>query len=77
MLAEWHLSPEYILENWTDMQIEAFWEARNRRILETSRAMRQPDREVDENLPHNAPSISRRVSDTELFSMMGIAPGQA
>lgn len=71
MLAEWHLSPEYILEHWTDHQIEAFWQARNRRILETSRALRPADNECPDAV--QSPGAERRkVSDTEYFNMAGI-----
>jgi len=69
------VAPEYILENWTDEQFESFWQARNSRILETDRAIQrasQPDR-----TPHFSPPPSRRVSDMELFSMMGINTGKA
>jgi hypothetical protein len=71
MLAEWHLSPEYILDNWTDMQIEAFWSARNRRIVETGRALRP----AEESAPPSQITETKRVTDTEFFSLSGI--GQA
>lgn len=62
MLAEWHLSPEYLLENWTDEQFEAFWQARNGRVLETARVL-APKAEQPSTL-------NRRVSDAELLSFM-------
>jgi predicted transglutaminase-like cysteine proteinase len=62
VLAEWHLTPEYILDNWTDEQFEEFWQARNRRIVESERALRGKEEEPD--LP------SARVSDAELFALM-------
>ena len=62
MLAEWHLTPEYLLENWTDEQFDAFWQARNSRIVETTRALKPKEPEQR--------TKNKRVSDTELFAYM-------
>ena len=63
VLAEWHLTPEYLLDNWTDEQFDYFFDARNKRILETSRALKPKQ----ETAPTQADT---RVSDTELFALM-------
>jgi hypothetical protein len=73
MLAEWHISPEYILENWTDEQLESFWVARNQRVLETDRAFARAREEQGQSQD----SGSRKVTDAELFAAMGLATGQA
>ena len=65
VLSEWHQTPEYILENWTDEQFEAFWRARNRRIRETDRLLRPKSEGLD------SPE-SRQVSDVDIFAKMGI-----
>jgi len=68
MLAEWHQTPEYFLEHWTDEQFEAFWQARNQRMLAVDRAL------SDTRNSPQTPAGSRRVADYELFHEMGIAP---
>jgi hypothetical protein len=59
------MTPEFVLENWTDEQFEAFWRARNHRVRETDRLMR-PKSEGD-STPER-----RQISDVELFAKMGI-----
>lgn len=74
MLAEWHVTPEYILDNWTDEQFQAFWDARNNRIRAINElvpaAPAAPGRGAEDNR-------SRRVSDMELFAMMKINPSKS
>lgn len=36
MLAEWHLSPDDILENWTEERLDLFWRKRNKRLRRLS-----------------------------------------
>ena len=75
MLAEWHLTPEYILENWTDELFELMWEKRNERIRAINKLAAVPV-STDNHTESHEPS--KRVSDKELFSIMGIKPqGQA
>ena len=73
MLREWHLSPEYILDSWTDEQFESFWDARNENILNLDRAVNA----ISESPNYSPPAPSKRVSDRELFQMMGIKPAKA
>jgi hypothetical protein len=72
VLAEWHLTPEYLLDNWTDEQFEAFWQSRNQRILAANRAVSDAVR-PDGN-SSQPPVGNRIVSDQELFEQMGMKP---
>jgi hypothetical protein len=72
ILAEWHQPPEYFLDNWTDEQFEAFWRARNQRIVATDKAIADA-RKPDGTSPQPQ-SANRRMSSQELFTMMGIKP---
>ena len=60
MLAEWHLSPDEILERWTDERLDLFWRKRNER-LRRLRAMMEDENEQPEQQP-------RRVSNREFFT---------
>lgn len=71
MLVEWHLTPEYLLENWTDEQFEAFWQARNQRIVSIDRAIAKASKPNDAG---SSSEVTRRVSDQELFQLMGMKP---
>lgn len=59
MLSEWHISPDEILERWTDERMAMFWEKRNDRIVRESEAMkrameRDPDEKPPVRVSHNA-----------------------
>ena len=60
MLAEWHLSPDEILERWTDERLDLFWRKRNQR-LQRLRAMMEDENEQPEQKP-------RYVSNREFFT---------
>lgn len=66
ILFEWHLTPEYILDNWTDEQFELLCEKRNERMIATNDAMARASGESKSSGP------AKRVSDVELFQQMGI-----
>ena len=70
ILAEWHLTPEYLLENWTDEQFARFWDARNERMKFINQSAQRPADYEDQR-------DKVRVSDTQLFAMMGIKQAQA
>ena len=68
MLAEWHISPDEILERWTDERMAIFWEKRNDRILRNSEAMkRATERDPDEQKPV-------RVSHNTFFNTDLVGP---
>ena len=58
MLAEWHITPDYIVNNWTDelltLMIEKMAERKKREV----QAMRPP-------------SGDNKVSDSDMFGMLG------
>jgi hypothetical protein len=58
-----------MLDNWTDEQFEAFWSARNHRIVAI--------RETTEPEEDSSVLDRRWVTDMELFAQMGIAEGSA
>jgi hypothetical protein len=73
VLAEWHLTPEYILENWTDELFELMWDKRNERMLaiESSiAAARGESPTAGRN--YVVPQVAKEISDVEMFSKLGI-----
>lgn len=69
MLAEWHLSPDEILERWTEERLDLFWHKRNERMRRMNAALRgeeettKPPREGQ-----NKEQEPRRVSHREFFN---------
>jgi hypothetical protein len=59
-MSEWGITPEYILDNWTEAELLLMFQKRNERIQAANEAMRMSD----EPEP-------RRVSAEELFSQFG------
>ena len=74
-MAEWHLTPEYILENVTDEEFAMYWRKRNERVVAADRAVEKLSDQ--DSAPQYSATASRRVSDVELFKMMGIRPAKA
>ncbi len=72
-LAEWGKDPDDLLDNWTDERFEWFWNARNKRMIAGIKAMKA-GAEISDGSSETA---STRVSDMDLFSMMGIQPQSA
>jgi hypothetical protein len=68
-LVEWHLSPEYLNENWTEELLALMFQKRNERI---ERAQATTAGESTTARPSQP--ASRRVTDTELLAQMGINP---
>ena len=60
-MAEWHLPPDYIVDNWTDELLELMIE----KLVERRTRDTPPSGPVD-----TRPGV-RRVSDATLFRMMG------
>ena len=67
MLAEWHITPDHIINNWTDelldLMVGKFLERKKREID----AIQGKTGEI-----HNLEPGTEVVSDTELFRRMGI-----
>jgi hypothetical protein len=61
MLSEWHLSPDDILERWTDERLDLFWTKRNDRM----RRIRLAAEGAEDT--EEAPA-ARYVSNREFFS---------
>jgi len=59
MMAEWHLPPDYILNNWTDELLNLMVE----KLAERKKREAQPR--------STGGSDTHRVSDTELFRLLG------
>ncbi len=47
LLTEWHLTPEYIIDNWTDEKLLVMVEKRTERIEREAAAMRGDDGVAD------------------------------
>lgn len=62
-MTEWHLTPEYILDNWTEELLALMFEKR-KESFDAMRTLQQPD---SESLP------AKRVTDLELFTMPGVS----
>lgn len=60
MLSEWHLSPDDILENWTDERLDVFWTKRNERMERMRLAL--------EGLTEERAEQPRYVSNQEFFT---------
>lgn len=58
-MAEWHIPPDYIVENWTDELLE----------LMTEKLVDRKTHDIDSS--HTTEHGVQKVSDTELFKMMG------
>ena len=58
MMVEWHLSPDYIVNNWTDELLDVMVD----KLVERKR------RESDVARGYSTKSSSNKVSDTALFS---------
>lgn len=61
MLAEWHLDPLYIVDNWTDEMLELMVNAlaKRHKMLSDAYSGKHPEPEI------------RRVADSALFRQMG------
>jgi len=60
LLAEWHITPDYIVNNWTDELLNLMIEKLTERKGKESKAMKSTS------------SDSGKVSDDELLAKMGI-----
>ena len=72
-LREWHLTPEYILENWTDELFELMWEKRNERVTAEAEMIEHAHEEAQEGRMRS--SRAKPMTDIELMHAAGI--GQA
>jgi hypothetical protein len=67
VLYEWHLTPEYIDNKWTDEILMLMVQARGERLRKFA------DAQVPTNTgKERPPSCPRVVSDVELFKSMGV-----
>lgn len=60
MLSEWHLSPDEILDHWTEERLDLFWQKRNERM----RRLRATTEDGDEDVEQKP----RYVSNREFFT---------
>jgi len=60
-MSEWHVTPEYILEHWTEAKLLLMFTKRNERLRAINDALRDPEERP-------AP---KRVSADQLFSEFG------
>jgi|HubBroStandDraft_2_1064218.scaffolds.fasta_scaffold221471_2 hypothetical protein len=62
MLSEWHLSPDDILDRWTDERLDLFWTKRNERMRRIRLAAQGEEEDLSSTAPPNY------VSNGEFFN---------
>ena len=80
ILSEWHLSPEYILEHWSDEQFDRFWDARNERFRQTSAVIDEQRNQAEpstagqgnQTIMSKLRNDTKNANDQEFFASMGI-----